>query len=317
MYKPSYVWPNPAFPFRLYYDGPECRVFIIENIQHNWNWLSEYHKKIRVNDIFFVYCGWYHSEQFAKEADMIFSELKLSKDNFFIMFNSEKEKNNFSVYGFRGDVINHNAWLDENLVMKVLPFEEKLYDAIYIARLSAFKRHELARDVENLALVAGINHGNPENDQLPPHVYKNETPLIPEEVCVKINQSKCGLLLSAMEGACFSSSEYLLCGIPVVSTFCDGGRDIWYDEYNSKIVEPDPVKIREAVDYFIENKPNPFLIRNRHIKLANKFRERFIEELGYIFDKYGVERDARLFFQENYFHKLRKSQRPNFDEIFI
>lgn len=316
MYKPSYTWPNPAFPFREYYSGSNCRVFIIENIQHNWEWLSRYHKKIRDNDVFFVYCGWYHSESFAKEADQIFSELKLNKRNFFIMFNSPREMENFSSYGFEGDVINHNAWLDENLVMKVIPNTPKLYDALYIARLSAFKRHGLASEVSNLALVAGINHGNPINEDLPSYVYRNEKPLTPEEVCVKINQSVCGLILSEMEGACFSSSEYLLCGIPVVSTKCFGGRDVWYDDYNSIVVEPDPNKIKDAVDIFMQNPKNPYKIRNAHIEKAQYYRNRFIDALGDFFDIYGVDEDPRVFFEENYFHKLRKSMRPDFERIF-
>ncbi|MBT81101.1 MAG: hypothetical protein CL587_12010 [Alteromonadaceae bacterium] len=315
-YKPSYTWPNPAFPFRVYYDGPECRVFIIENIQHNWNWLSEYHTKIRQNDYFFVYCGWYHSEHFAREANQIFTELQLNKDRFFIMFNSEKEMDNFLPFGFQGDLINHNAWLDENLVMKVLPSEKKIFDALYIARLSSFKRHELASDVSNLALIAGINHGNPENEKLPQYVYKNTQPLAPEEVCEKINQSKCGLLLSAAEGACFSSSEYLLCGIPVVSTFSEGGRDVWYNDYNSKIVDSNTRSVAEAVEFFIENPRDPYRIRNDHIAQAQIFRNRFIRKLGQIFYDNSVNIDAREYFNENYFHKLRKSYRPNFQEIF-
>jgi len=315
-YKPSYVWPNPAFPFRLYYNGPECRIFIIENIQHNWEWLSTYHKKIRENDYFFVYCGWFHSESFAKEADQIFAELSLNKDNFFIMYNSELEMSNFTPYGFKGDVINHNAWLDENLVMKVLPDVEKVYDAIYVARLSAFKRHELAKNVSNLALVAGINHGNPVNDLLPPYSYKNDLPLSASEVCEKINQSRCGLLLSAMEGACFSSSEYLLCGIPVVSTKCLGGREVWYNDYNSKVVDADVKKISDAVEYFIETPLDPYKIRNDHITQAEGYRNKFIDAIGQIFYRNSVALDSRVHFNESYFHKLRKSYRPDFEKIF-
>jgi glycosyltransferase involved in cell wall biosynthesis len=315
-YEPSYTWPNPAFPFRIYYTGPECRIFIIENIQHNWNWLSTYHKKIRSNDIFFVYCGWYHSEHFAKEAEAIFNELGLIKDNFFIMFNSPKEMDNFSKYDFKGDVINHNAWLDENLVMQVKPEVDKLYDAVYVARLSSFKRHELAKEVKDLALVAGINHGNPLNDNLPFYLYKNEVPLTPDEVCLKINESRCGLLLSEMEGACFSSSEYLLCGIPVVSTYCEGGRDVWYDDYNSLLVEPDPTKIKQAVEFFIDSPRNPYKIRNNHIALSQTYRNRFINQVEDFFWKFNVNLDSRKYFENNYYHKLRKSFKPNFDEIF-
>ena len=30
-----YTWPNPSFPFRLYFEHPNLRIFIIENT-YNW-----------------------------------------------------------------------------------------------------------------------------------------------------------------------------------------------------------------------------------------------------------------------------------------
>lgn len=314
-YKPTYVWPNPAFPFRIYYDGPECRVFIIENIQHNWEWLSAYANKIRSNDYFFVYCGWYHSEHFAREAEAIFDELNLSKNNFFVMFNSPLEKKNFEPFGFRGNVINHNAWLNEQLMMP-LPGIEKKFDAIYVARLSAFKRHRLAKLVPNLALVAGINHGNPIEQDLPRYIYRNERPLIADEVCQRINEARCGLLLSEQEGACFSSSEYLLCGIPVVSTHSFGGRDVWYNDYNSIIVEPDPTAIANAVIELRETAKDPNKIRTEHMSLAKLHRARFVDELHSVFSRFNVDIDAQEYFDDNYMHKMRTSYKPNFEEIF-
>lgn len=316
MYKPTYVWPNPAFPFREYFTGKNCRIFIIENIQHNWEWLSKYHNKIRESDIFFVYCGWYHSEYFADQAEEIFDELKLNKNNFFIMFNSPLEMKNFKKYNFKGEVINHNAWLDEKLVMQVKNNVFKKFDAIYIARLSEFKRHFLASKVENLALVAGINHGNPIVENLPNHVYRNTSQLTPDEVCHKINESSCGLLLSASEGACFSSSEYLLCGIPVVSTVSTGGRDVWYNDYNSIVCNPDEEEIRAAVEFFVNNPRDPQVIRNAHIKQASGYRDKFIESVQYYFDKYEENINSREYFSKAFFHKLRKSYKPDFDSIF-
>lgn len=124
MYKPSYVWPNPAFPFRVYFESEKLRIFIIENIQHNWNWLSKYHKKFKDSDYFFVYCGWYHSEYFAKESEIIFDELGLKKENFYFMFNQSNEQINFESKGFKGELLNQNCWLDENLVMKPLGLEK-------------------------------------------------------------------------------------------------------------------------------------------------------------------------------------------------
>ncbi|MBZ4023548.1 hypothetical protein CKO11_13885 [Rhodobacter sp. TJ_12] len=312
-YKPSYVWPNPAFPFRVYYDGPECRIFIIENIRNNWNWMYEWHERFRPTDIFFVYSGWYQSVGGAKDTEKIFRLLGLRKENFFFMFNSPLEQKNFD--GFQGAVINHNAWLDENLVMKPLGLAKE-YDAIYVARRSAFKRHELAAKVGNLALVAGINHGNAEAP-LPPYRYLNDTQLTPDQVCEMINKASCGLIMSETEGACFASSEYLLCGVPVVSTPSYGGRDVWYNAYNSIIADPTPEAIAEAVEEMVRWPRNPARIRQMHIDQAHGYRREFIKALDGIFKRFGVTSiDADKYFKDTFFHKLRKSYVPDFKKIF-
>ena len=36
-----YTWPSDFFPFRRYLDHDNCRIFIIENIEHNYKWLKE------------------------------------------------------------------------------------------------------------------------------------------------------------------------------------------------------------------------------------------------------------------------------------
>ncbi len=316
-YKPTYTWPNPAFPFREYYKGDNCRIFYIENIQHNWEWLSKYHTKFRDTDYFFVCCCWYHDEFFAKEAQAIFEELGLKKSQFYIMFNSPHEMSNFAPYGFEGDVINHNAWLDESLFSNFGDDVEKKYDAICVARLSAFKRHYLAAKVPRLALIAGINHGNPESEALPPYTYRNEKVLSADEVCMKMNESRCGLIMSEKEGACYSSSEYLLTGIPVVSTKSFGGRDVWYNDYNSIVCEPDEDAIAEAVQHFVDNPRDPERIRRDHIALARVYRFKFIAKLGEIFSKHSVDIDPEAYFKDTFMHKFRKSYRPNFDEIFV
>ena len=314
-YKPSYIWPNPAFPFRVYYDSADVRVFIIENIPHNWQWLSEYRQRIRSSDFFFVYCGWNHSSWFAGQASQALQSLGLGADRFFYLFNSPEEMNAFLDYGFSGDLINHNAWLDENLVMRPTG-ASKLYDAIYVGRRSAFKRHMLAERVANLAIIAGNNHGN-DLAPVPASAYLNPAPLSPDKVCEKINQSNCGLILSEEEGACFASSEYLLCGIPVVSTESKGGRDVWYDEYNSIVCEPDPMQIAEAVAYFKAHPRDPEVIRSNHIEEARKHRLRFIDAFERVLIEHGVRGlDVHRYFYENYFHKMRKSIKPDFETIF-
>ena len=315
MFEPSYKWPNPAFPFRLYWSSGECRIFIIENIPHNWEWLSKCSSRIIRTDIFFVYSGWNHSEWFASQAKEAVDYLGLDRHQFFYLFNSVSEKKALEVVGFDGEVINQNAWLDENLVMKPLGLP-RVYDAIYVGRRSAFKRHVLAEQVPKLAIVAGDNHGN-DLAPIPSTVYLNPKPLSPDEVCEKINQSHCGLILSEEEGACFASSEYLLCGIPVVSTHSKGGRDIWYDDNNSIVCDPDPKQIADAVAYFKAHPRDPEVIRANHIEEARKHRLRFIEALERVLHQHGVRGlDVHRYFYENFYHKMRKSMKPDFEAIF-
>ena len=186
----------------------------------------------------------------------------------------------------------------------------KTYNAVYVARKSPSKRHHLTNDVKNLALICGNNHNNPNDYQLINYVYLNDNPLPLEEVCKKINQSYVGLMLSETEGACFSSSEYLLCGIPIISTKSFGGREFWYNDHNSIIVEPDPKKIAQAVEDTINhyNKYDKLKIRNDHIEKQKILRNKFIKKLKELFSEHNVKVDARKYFEDNFYHKLRKSE---------
>lgn len=316
-YKSMYVWPNEAFPFRVYFSSKNLRIFIIENLQHNFNWLKEHHRKIKPSDKFLVILGSHWNEHLLKNALDMFEYLGLSKDNFFILFNDERDEKLFSQSGIKGDIINQNAWLDYNASMKIIPDTTKEYDAVYVGRLIAVKRHFLAKKVKNLALVSGQLYGNNIEAEAPPYIYRNEKQLTPDEVCKKINESRCGLILSAKEGACFASSEYLLCGIPVVSTHSEGGRSIWYDEYNSIVCGDNEEEIAAAVSYFASADRDPQTIRNRHINLSTIFRAKFINILANLFYEYDVyNTDPNQYFIENYFHKMRNSIKPNFGDIF-
>lgn len=315
-YKSVYVWPNPAFPFRLYFESDKLRIFIIENLQHNYTWIKQYKRHFKETDRFIVIVGSHWSEYLIKNASDMFDYLSLDRDKFFVLFNDHRDQDLFEKWGFKGQLINQNAWLDYNQVMDVDITSEKKFDAIYVGRLIAVKRHELAVNVKNLALVSGPLHGNTSQVVIPEHIYRNTEPLPPVEVKRKINESYCGLLLSDKEGACFSSSEYLLCGIPVVSTHSEGGRDVWYSSYNSKVVDADPSSIADAVEYFKNNPRDPFKIRNEHISKSMYFRNKFIAYLGDLFSDMGVKIDSRKYFEENYFHKMRTSYAPVFEDIF-
>ena len=301
-----YTWPNSSLPFRLYLDHPNCRVFILHNLTHNYDWLEQVKDKIKPTDFFYVTLAWYFSKHLATHASDMFNELNLNKDQFYIMYNDLDEQVNGNRFGFNGDIINHNAWLDENKYTINLSVE-KIYDAVYIARRSTMKRHYLANRIENLALVAGgINHKNkicdiPEckND---PGKFLDVT-----DVYNIINQSRVGLCLSEMEGACWSSGEYLLCGIPVVSTHSRGGRVIWYNIDNSLIVEDTPDAVASGVRQVINRQFSPDIIRQDHIDKQVFFRDKFKRHLFETLTVCNATIDVDTYFTDNFIDKMYTS----------
>lgn len=109
-------------------------------------------------------------------------------------------------------------------------------------------------------------------------------------------------MLSRNEGACYTSSEYLLCGIPVVSTEPSpndtlGGRQAWYDDENHIYCRPDADAVRDAVEETAARKVDPHSIRANHINKMEEYRAVFRDEVfSPICDKIGftIESDSRL-----------------------
>lgn len=61
-----------------------------------------------------------------------------------------------------------------------------------------------------------------------------------------LNESKIGGIFSEIEGQCIAFGEYLLCGLPIISTFCSGGREVFYNEKNSIMCEANEEYVFEA-----------------------------------------------------------------------
>ncbi len=175
----------------------------------------------------------------------------------------------------------HNAFLDPARYPVADARSRKKFDAIYIARLTPFKRHELATKIERLHLIG--DYSSRESDYarrvlatLPRAVWSRKVPSfrIGRAIC----RAGCGLALSAAEGAMFSCGEYTLCGIPVVNTPNRGGRDTLLPECAVRPTAPDPDSVAEAVNFWRENPVDPREIRQEFLKLARPQKE-FVQEL--------------------------------------
>ena len=164
----------------------------------------------------------------------------------------------------------HNAFLDPRRY-PLAKRNKRKYDALYIARITPFKRHELALKVNNLHLIGSFSEK--ERDYFESTIarfshaqWSQKVPsfLIGRE----IGKAACGLALSAIEGAMFSCGEYSLCGVPVVSTRNMGGRDTLLPDFAVKIADDNAESTAQSVQYWVDNPIDPQEIRQAYLALA-------------------------------------------------
>jgi glycosyltransferase involved in cell wall biosynthesis len=134
----------------------------------------------------------------------------------------------------------------------VLATGPRRFHAVLNAKPLAFKRHELSVQVpERLFLSYDVQEpdvGATRRVDLEAFGAREiRRHLSAEDVAAALGEADVGLMLSAAEGACYASLEYLLCGLPVVSTRSLGGREDFYDPAYSRIVNDDPIAVRDAV----------------------------------------------------------------------
>lgn len=180
----------------------------------------------------------------------------------FIMLASDSDEVlAYTACGERCMVASALTMLDER-VWRPMPPDPRmpLFDAAYVARLDTMKRHELAAEIDRVLLIYGYpleaDHKvslNRTRELLPRATLANHEAgngnyayLNATQVATLLAQSGVGLCLSAVEGCMRASMEYLLCGLPVVSTKSVGGRDRYLGTGYCRIVEDDPGAIAQA-----------------------------------------------------------------------
>jgi glycosyltransferase involved in cell wall biosynthesis len=162
------------------------------------------------------------------------------------------------------------------------------HDAIYVARLRPFKRHALAKNVSSILILTDHGEDVPAFCPDVAHAEFNQRRLSPYKVSERINEARVGLCLSAEEGAMRASVEYLLCGLPVVTTESRGGREVFFDEMNSITVPPDSAAVAEAVNTWTERGRDTERIRSRTIARLKSVRNAYCRYLSSIFSRIGA-----------------------------
>lgn len=196
-------------------------------------------------------------------ADLVWYRERFPLHELVFLCNTEEERRLVAAASGTAIVSNHNLMVPEE-IFRPLPDVPVVFDAVYNGRISHTKRHYLAREVERLvhitfsigelppararAFVQHLQAQSPLHHIANPIVDGLTAKLTAPEVNRVYNQAAVGLCLSAEEGAMYSSMEYLLAGLPIVSTPSLGGRDVFFDPDYCTIVGPEPAAIRRAVE---------------------------------------------------------------------
>ena len=88
----------------------------------------------------------------------------------------------------------------------------------------------------------------------------------------------------------YASIEYMLAGLPIVSTPSRGGRDVFFDPDYCIIAEPTPRAIREAVEALRERNIPRDYVRTRTLAKLTVERNRFLAFVEDIKQRHGVPR---------------------------
>lgn len=238
--------------------------------------------------------------------------------------NKPGQAEQFRARGGRAILCNSNCFVDES-VFRPLPSVEKRFDAVYNARFDIVKRHFLAREVDSLALIynptgEGLEYIRNTQQQFSNAHFFNHSDsgdyriLRPEEINESLNACRVGLCLSEHEGPMSASVEYLLSGLPIVTTPSPGGRDLFFEESFVVTVAPEPGAIKESVRELIGRKVRPEIPREATLAKFRAHRQAFVALVQEIYDQHDIKRRFADEWPRVFFHRMLANQ-SHFDTI--
>jgi glycosyltransferase involved in cell wall biosynthesis len=274
-------------------------------------------KILKNKKVYFLYgLRWSHEdERRVRRLGIDYSRYKRKFPNHEILFlcNTPAEYKLFGKYKLHRIFCNKNAFIDEK-IFRILPKTRKKYNVIYNAVMRGYKRHYLASKLSNLALITDLcekEYFDETRKLLPNAIWLNflsgnYKKLSSDEVAEYLNKSKTGLCLSKVEGQMSASAEYLLCGLPIVSTKSKGGRDVFFDKKYVKIVDDTPEAVKRGVSEMLKKNISPEFIRKKTLEKIQQHRERFIKAIQEIYDKEGIDKNFRKEWSRVFIDKMAR-----------
>lgn len=271
--------------------------------------LNEIIKVLPANkSVYFIFkIGFYRNSQEVAELKERLDEIKQkhSNYNFHFLANSPEELEIFQEKGLNTTFCNQNAFLDENKY-KIID-KKPNYRALYMARITPFKRYELATKVDDLFVIGSWKDEEAEYaktilEKCDPEKWSKRIPHF--MVSKYMNKARCGLALSKIEGTMYVCTEYLLSGLPVVSSKSQGGRHIYFDDRYVAVAEDNPDSVAQKVGEIISRDIDRKMIRENTIGIMQKHREKFIGLINSIYESEGVDRKFEDEWESVFTHKL-------------
>jgi hypothetical protein len=230
------------------------------------------------------------------------------RHSFVFMCNTTEEQTLLEKAQFEAIFVNQNQIVSEK-TFRPLPGAAIKFDAVYNAKLARFKRHHLAAAIDGVLYVsyrcpndmsrsAGRAYLQRTLERSPHHRLANPivnglpAPLAPDEVNEAYSRTAVGLCLSPIEGAMRASMEYLLAGLPIVTTPSRGGRDVFLDAEYCLTAAADPRDIRDAVFALRARRIPHQIIRERTLARLEAARRQSRSVLNDVFARHGLELDS-------------------------
>ncbi len=254
---------------------------------------------------------------------------KYPRHKLILLLNTVEEYNYFKKNDIDCHFINHNSLVDPQLFKP--SSVTKKYDVVYNGRLELGKRHYLLSLCKSIALIsAPILKQNEEKlkylgmlkDAIPNSKIFNFSgginlsalqslkyipQLKPESISKILNLSRVGVILSYKEGACYASIEYLLSGIPMVTTKNIGGRDIFFDDRFCVRSLSNNYSVKHNIHKLIEKDIDPIIIREATLKKMKPHIDRMKNLILNIFKLYGNNNiDIEKFWKGKFINKMLK-----------
>jgi glycosyltransferase involved in cell wall biosynthesis len=174
-------------------------------------------------------------------------------------------------------LVSQNGYVDERTFRPITA--GKQYDGVYVAQMKPFKRLGLAAQVAPLFVVTYGDtvtaDGAYDLHRFEPsvqHAEFNRRWMTFADINEVYSRSKVGLALSECEGAMLAAVEYMLAGLPMVSTGCRGGRELFFDDRFVLVVPPTADAVSSGVSELIRRDIDPGLVRQATLERIEQHR---------------------------------------------